>query len=78
MELNTEDDLKHEMEKHYENLNKKLDKLITKQKRIMENNLHKTKNQFYNRNVNLTTIKLNKEKTTLLDHGMQHSIEIPL
>ena len=27
MELNTEDGLKHEMEKHYENLNKKLDKL---------------------------------------------------
>ena len=78
MELNTEDGLKHEMEKHYENLNKKLHKLITKQKRIIENNLHNTKNQFYNLTVNLTTIKFNQEEPTLLDHGMQHSIEIPL
>ena len=78
MELNTEDCLKCEMEKHYENLNKKLDKLITKQKRTTENNLHNTKNQFYNRTINLTAIKFNKEETTLLDHGMQHSVKIPL
>jgi len=44
----------------------------------MQNNLHNTKNQFYNRTVNLTILKFNKEETTLLDHGTQHSVEIPL
>jgi len=63
------------MEGHYDNLNRKLDKL--------ENNQHsknKTQHnsQFYPRTVNLTKIKFTKEEMNLLKYGLQHSIKKPL
>jgi hypothetical protein len=70
----TDQKLALKMETHYNNLNRKLDKLQNKQQ-------HKRKtgnNQFYPRTVNLTSTKLTHEEMMLLNNGLQHSIEKPL
>ena len=59
------------MEKHYENLNRKLDKL---------NNSHQQRTrghqqEFYPRTVNLTDIIFTKEELELLDMGLQYNIQ---
>ena len=62
------------MDSHYNNLNRKLDKLQNKQqpKRKAEHN------QFHPRTINLTNIKLTQEEISLLNNGLQHSIENPM
>jgi len=67
-----------EMESYYDNLNKKLDKLQNKQQCMRKTKTNQQHNQFYPRTVNLTKIKFNHEEMSLLNKGLQHSIEQPL
>ena len=73
LELNIDICLNKEMEKHYTNLNRKLDKLTMLQKKETKQTYQTTKSQFHERTVNLTTIKFDKEERTLMDKGMQYS-----
>jgi hypothetical protein len=66
------------MEAHYNNLNKKLDNIQNKHKEKTEIQDNPHGPQFHPRTVNLTRIKFTKEEITLLNHGLQHSIEKPL
>ena len=54
------------MEKHYTNLNRKLDKLTMQQKKETKQTYQTTKSQFHERTVNLITIKFDKEERTLI------------
>jgi hypothetical protein len=66
------------MEKHYNNLNKKLDKLVSYQHHNNRMNTNAQGHCFYARTVNLTNITFTQEETTLLNKGLQHSIEKPI
>ena len=57
--------IQQQMEEHYQRLNKKLDQLLQKQSTLPRNN---NKHQFYTRVKNLTNVRLNKEKTQLLNY----------
>ena len=67
-----DNNLQGEMEQHYRNLNKKLDKL---------NNSHpqhtkqRHRQEFCPRTINLTNIKCTKEEQELLDKGLQYNIQ---
>jgi hypothetical protein len=78
MEQNIDTCLNKEMDKHYTNLNRKLDKLTMQQKKETKQNYQNTKNQFHECTVNLTTIKFDKEERALMDKSMQYSIEKPI
>jgi len=65
------------MESYYDDLNKKLDKLQNKQQCMRKTKTNQQHNQFYPRTVNLTKIKFNLEEMSLLNRGLQHSIEKP-
>ena len=73
---NIDDKLTQEMEIQYGNLNRKLDTLQAKQRR--ENTTSNQQEHFYPRTANLTKIKFSREELSLLNHGLQHSIEKPL
>jgi hypothetical protein len=66
------------MESHYNNLNKKLDKL-QKEKTNKREKMQPRNQQFHYhaRTVNLTNIKFTQEMS-LLNNGLQYSIETPL
>jgi hypothetical protein len=63
------------MESHYDDLNKKLDKLYDKQRGQTKIQYDNQEQQFYPRAVNLTKIKFTKEELALLNQGLQHSIQ---
>jgi hypothetical protein len=63
------------METHYNNLNRKLDKLQNKQQGKRKTKTNQQHYQFYPRMVNLTKIKFTHEEMSLLNNGLQHSIE---
>jgi len=63
------------METHYNNLNRKLDKLQNKQHEMKKTKTTQQHDQFYARTVNLTKIKFTHEEMSLLNKGLQHSIE---
>ena len=75
MDHTIEESLTHEMEVHYNNLNKKLNNLQTRQGE--ENRINK-EHKFYKRTITLTTTQFNQEEMELLNTGMQHSIEKPM
>ena len=62
LEQNTDTCLNKEIEKHYSNLNKKLDRLTRQQKKETKQTYHNDENQFHERTVNLTTIEFDKEE----------------
>jgi hypothetical protein len=66
------------METHYNNLNKKLDKLLGKKNKQNVYTLHEQYQHFYPCTINLTNIKFTKEEMALLDLGMQYSLQKPL
>jgi hypothetical protein len=70
--------LTNEMEKHYDNLNKKLDKLINQQHHKNRMNTNAQGHHFYPRTVNHTNIIFTQEETALLNKGLQHSIQKPI
>ena len=73
-----EDKLTNEMESHYNNLNKKLDKL--QEEKPNKGEKVQPRNQqfhYHNRTVNLTNIKFTQEEMNLLNNGLQYSIETP-
>jgi tRNA/tmRNA/rRNA uracil-C5-methylase (TrmA/RlmC/RlmD family) len=61
------------MDSHYNNLNRKLDKLLSKQPKRKTEHI-----QSYPRTVNLTNVKLTPEEISLLNKGLQYSIEKPI
>jgi hypothetical protein len=67
-----------EMNKHYENLNMKLDRLNHRQQHEMNADTNTQGHQFYPRTVNLTNINFTHEEASLLNKGLQHSIEKPI
>jgi len=73
-----EEQLGQEMGHHYDNLNKKLDTLQAQQHH--QNNKPRTNQgrQFYTRTSNLTNIRFTAEEMSILDMGLQYSIEKPL
>ena len=63
---------------HYENLNKKRDTLQA-QKHHQDNKPHTNQGrQFYTRTSNLTNKRFTTEEMSILDMGLQYSIEKPL
>jgi len=67
--------IKHEMDSHYNNLNRKLDTLQNKQGRTD----NKLKSQQFNAGtVNLTKITFSKKETNVLNNSLKNSIEKPL
>ena len=67
--------LQGEMDRHYENLNKKLDKLQKHHHQHTKQATHGHQQGFYPRTVNFTNIKFTKEEQELLDKGMQYSLQ---
>jgi predicted CoA-binding protein len=65
------------MEAHCDKLNRKLDKLLERQKQPLHPS-HKQQQNFYPCTVNLTNITFTKEEQALLDLGLQHNIQKPL
>ena len=65
------------MERHYTNLNKKLDHLLQKQSRHPTTPRDNSKHHFYTRIKNLTNIKFNEEETQLIKYGLNYNIERP-
>jgi len=63
------------METHYNNLNHKLDKLQRAKQIKRKTDTHHQHTQFYTRTVNLTNIRFSQEELTLLNNGLQYSIE---
>ena len=53
-------------------------KLQNKQQCTRKTKTNQQQNQFYPRTVKLTKIKFNHEEMSLLNKGLQHSIENPL
>jgi hypothetical protein len=71
--------LEQDMEKHYNNLNQKLNKLTSLQhNKKRRKNATTQEQQYYPRPINLTSINFSLEQTTLLNKGFQHSIENPI
>jgi len=65
------------MEGHYEKLNKKLDKLLERQKQTPHLD-RKQQQNFHPCTINLTNITFTKEEQALLDLGLQYNIQQPL
>ena len=63
------------MEKHYENLNRKLDKLNNSHQQRTRRAAQGHQQEFYPCNVNLTDIKFTKEELELMDMGLQYNIQ---
>jgi hypothetical protein len=68
--------LRQEAEDHYRKFNKKLEQLQSPQHKTKKN-IHNKNVKFYRRTENLMHIDFNEDETTLLDKGLQHSIEKP-
>ena len=66
------------METHYKNLNRKLDKLQREKQTKTKTDTHHQRKQFYTRTANLRNIRISQEELTLLNNGLQYSIEKPL
>jgi hypothetical protein len=73
----TVDALKSEMDAHYEKLNKKLDKIVGKQKQP-PHSVHKQQQNYFPHTINLTKIKFTNDEQALLDLGLQYNIQPPL
>jgi len=56
-------------ETHYNNLNRKMDKLQNKQQGTRKTKTNQQHNQFYPRTVNLTKIKFTHEEMSLINNG---------
>jgi hypothetical protein len=69
---------KHRPKTHYNNLNRKLDKLQNKQQGTRKTKTKQQHIQFYPRTVNLNKMKFTHEEMSLLNKGLKHSIEKPL
>ena len=67
--------LQGEMDKHYENLNKKLDKLQKRHPQHTKQATHGHQQGLYPRIVDLTNIKFTKREQELLDKGMQFNLK---
>jgi hypothetical protein len=63
------------MGKHYENLNKNLDKLNNSHPQHTKRTVQRHRQEFYPRTINLTNIKFTKEEQELLDNGLQYNIQ---
>ena len=70
-----DNNLQGEMEKHYENLNKKLDKLNNSHLQRTKRTAQGHRQEFYSRTINLTNIKFTKEEQELLYKGLQYNIQ---
>jgi hypothetical protein len=57
------------MESHYDNLNKKTDKLHNEQRGKTKTQRNNQEKQFYARTVNLTKIRFTKEELASLNQG---------
>jgi uncharacterized protein YukE len=68
---------KKEMDAHYANLNKKLDRLIEAQRGRATHTTQEHQRQFNPRTVNMTRIRFTKEEMDLLDMGLHYSLQIP-
>ena len=66
-----------QMERHYINLNKKLDNLMKKHSENNTTPRDDNKHQFYTRIRNFTNINLTKEAMQLIKYGLNYSIEKP-
>ena len=66
------------METHYSNLKNKLDKLQLKQQGTKQSKDYQQHYKFYPRTINRTKINFTHEEWSLLNNGLQHSIETPL
>jgi hypothetical protein len=71
----TDNNLQKEKEAYYDGLNKKLDKLQEKQKRTTSQTTHGWRQQTYPRTVNLTNIQFTNDERTILDLGLQYSLQ---
>ena len=65
------------METHYNNINRKLDKLQREKQTKRKTDTHHQRTQFHTRTVNLTNIKFFQEEFTLLNNWLQFSIKKP-
>jgi len=63
------------METHYNNLNRKLDKLQREIQTKRKTDTYHQCTPFYSRTVNLTNIRFSQEELALLDDGLKYSIE---
>jgi hypothetical protein len=70
-----DNNLQKEMDFYYDGLNKKLDKLQEKQKRTTSQTTHGRRQQTYPRTINLTNIQFTNEEQTILDLGLQYSLQ---
>jgi len=71
----TENILQQELQAHYNNMNRKLDFLQTKQQDNNRAHHNTHEQQFYTRTFNLTKTIFTKEEIKLLNDGQQYSIE---
>jgi len=71
----TDSKLQMKMEALYKNLNKKIDILLDKQRRKTKHQPTNQIHRFYQRTINLTNIKFTKEEQTILNYGLQLSLE---
>jgi hypothetical protein len=77
--LSIEQKLQQEMDRHYNNLNRKIDALQQRQKKKYNTGHNNNQTQyFYRRTVNLTKIKFSNDEMSMLNNGLQHSIAQPL
>jgi hypothetical protein len=68
--------LQQQMSAHYENLNKKLDRLqLQQQQPKRKKHSNHNDQQFYPRVKNLTNIQFDEEELRLLNNGLNYSIE---
>ena len=74
----TDGNLQLETETLYDNLNRKIDNLINKQIRKLGNHQPNQHQRFYQCTINLTNIRFTKEEQTVLDYGLQYSLQKPL
>jgi len=65
------------METHYNNLNRKLDKLQREIETKTKRDTHHQRTQFYTRTVNLTNIRFFQDEFALLNNGLQYRIKKP-
>jgi hypothetical protein len=65
------------MESHYDKLNKKLDRLLERQKKHTMYTTHGQQQRSYPHTINLTNIQFASEEEALLDLGLQYSLQKP-
>jgi hypothetical protein len=66
------------MDRHYNNLNRKIDALKQRQKKSNTGHNNNQAHDFFPRTVNLTNIKFTQEEMSMLNNGLQHSTTQPL